>query len=425
MTSATAIAQHGSRGAAVRHSLGSLVVLGGLVGLLSGCSTSLDRGEGDTAQGNGELVPKAEPRSRSGNMATYVVRGKRYYTKGDSKGHIETGVASWYGPGFHGRKTSSGERYDMHAMTAAHKTLPLPTYALVTNLDNGQSAVVRINDRGPFHGPRVIDLSKAAAARVGVLAKGTARVEVRTLEPGEPTAPAPNAFLASADKPQPRVATQSSGFLDGFDAPGPAAPSPASVARPDRDSGQALAATLVSPRVAPAAPTATKPNRELVVARRDAPRDVPRSRPEPLERPVKAARDEAQVAGIGKGAKGALAKSDGASRKPGAEPKAANEPKAAKEDKVAKDEKVEKQDKAAGGMYVQVGAFGDRSNAEQLRKRLSKELDRMQVQVQKIGRDSAPLYKVQVGPFASRAKASSASQQLAALGVGKSHVVVQ
>ena len=129
-------------------------------------------------------VPRVEPLSRYGNPASYVVYGKRYYTLSSSVGYRETGHASWYGTKFHGRRTSSGEPYDMYAMTAAHKTLPLPSYVEVTNLANGQSVIVRVNDRGPFHHGRIIDLSYTAAVKLGMLGNGTARVEVRAINPG-------------------------------------------------------------------------------------------------------------------------------------------------------------------------------------------------------------------------------------------------
>ena len=130
-----------------------------------------------------EAVPKVEPKSKYGNPESYVVFGKRYYVKDSAKGYVEEGIASWYGTKFHGRRTSSGERYDMYAMTAAHKTLPLPTYARVTNLDNGRSVIVKINDRGPFHEDRIIDLSYSAAIRLGTVKSGTGRVEVVALDP--------------------------------------------------------------------------------------------------------------------------------------------------------------------------------------------------------------------------------------------------
>ena len=129
-------------------------------------------------------VPRAEPRSRYGNPRSYVVNGKQYFTLRSSRGFVQRGIASWYGTKFHGRRTSSGETYDMHKMTAAHKTLPLPTYVLVRSLATGQQIVVRVNDRGPFHGGRIIDLSYAAATKLGIARRGTGPVEVRALEPG-------------------------------------------------------------------------------------------------------------------------------------------------------------------------------------------------------------------------------------------------
>lgn len=155
----------------------------GLLSLLVGCGSAPKQVDTDALDLSAQTLPQAEPKSRYGNMASYVVFGKRYYTKRSSRNHIERGLASWYGKKFHGRKTSSGERYDMHRMTAAHKTLPLPTYALVTNLENGRSAVVRVNDRGPFVGNRIIDLSYAAAKRLDMVNAGTARVEVRSIDP--------------------------------------------------------------------------------------------------------------------------------------------------------------------------------------------------------------------------------------------------
>ena len=139
----------------------------------------------DSAQ---DAVPRIEPRARSGNPPFYVVFGKRYYVLSSSTGYWERGVASWYGPGFHKVRTSTGEMYDMYAMTAAHKTLPLPAYVRVTNLQNGRSVVVRVNDRGPFVGNRIIDLSYRAASKLDMLRNGTAMVEVRTIDPSVPPA---------------------------------------------------------------------------------------------------------------------------------------------------------------------------------------------------------------------------------------------
>ena len=127
----------------------------------------------------------AEPRSRYGNRSPYKVLGKTYHVLDSAEGYDETGLASYYGNKFHGRRTSNLEVYDMYAFTAAHKSLPLPSFARVTNLDNGKSVVVRVNDRGPFHDGRIIDLSYAAAVKIGIRDRGTGRVEVVGLSPGE------------------------------------------------------------------------------------------------------------------------------------------------------------------------------------------------------------------------------------------------
>lgn len=138
-------------------------------------STRVDRSE--------KVIPRAEPKSKYGNPTSYVVFGRRYFVLPSAQGYVEQGIASWYGTKFHGRRTSSGETYDMYAMTAAHKTLPLPTYARVTNKRNGRSIIVRINDRGPFHKNRIIDLSYAAATKLGIVTRGTGLVEVRAIDP--------------------------------------------------------------------------------------------------------------------------------------------------------------------------------------------------------------------------------------------------
>lgn len=143
-----------------------------------------------------DAVPRAEPRSRYGNPSSYVVFGRRYFLLATAQGYVERGTASWYGPGFHAARTSSGEPYDMYGMTAAHKTLPIPAYARVTNLRNGRSVVVRINDRGPFVGDRLIDLSYTAAWKLDMLRTGTAPVEVRVLSPGSDLPPAWSASTA-------------------------------------------------------------------------------------------------------------------------------------------------------------------------------------------------------------------------------------
>lgn len=165
----------------LRHGVRALTVAAGC-SLLVACGTAVERDGPGAAEIDAEriadAVPRTEPRSRYGNPDTYEVFGKRYHTLESSFGFQERGIASWYGKKFHGRKTSSGEVYDMYRMTAAHKHLPLPTYVKVTNLENGRSTILKVNDRGPFHDNRIIDLSYAAALKLGVAKQGTAFVEV-------------------------------------------------------------------------------------------------------------------------------------------------------------------------------------------------------------------------------------------------------
>ena len=156
-----------------------------------------------------DAIPRREPRSAHGNPPVYKVLGKRYVVLATADGYLERGVASWYGPTFHGENTSNGEKYDMYGMTAAHKTLPLPCYARVTNLKNGRSIVVRINDRGPFVANRLIDLSYTAAAKLDMLKEGTTLVEVKAL-----TVQEPDDLTRSAEAPPPALYVQVGAFAD-------------------------------------------------------------------------------------------------------------------------------------------------------------------------------------------------------------------
>jgi rare lipoprotein A len=179
---------------------------------------SAPTGSGSAADLPGDPVPRPEPRSRYGNGPVYEVFGETYRVMNSSSGYKERGVASWYGKKFHGRLTSNREPYDMYAMTAAHKTLPLPTYVKVRNLRNDKSIIVRVNDRGPFVHNRIIDLSYAAAMKLDMVRDGTSLVEVtaisfderpgdrpvRIVEPAQPPGPEP----APAPLPKPRPAAQ-------------------------------------------------------------------------------------------------------------------------------------------------------------------------------------------------------------------------
>jgi len=156
-----------------------------------------------------DAVPRAEPRSAHGNPPFYDVLGQRYFVLPFADGYFERGVASWYGPTFHGGNTSSGEPYDMYAMSGAHKTLPLPSYVRVTNLRNGRSIVVRINDRGPFVANRLIDLSYTAATKLDMIRDGTTLVEVRALTPG-----VSDVLTRTAEQPPPTLYVQAGAFAD-------------------------------------------------------------------------------------------------------------------------------------------------------------------------------------------------------------------
>jgi len=157
---------------------------------LAGCSTSRYQHAQDFTpapiadiQALTEPTPKAEAKSAMGNPARYSVFGQEYQVMPSADDYSEEGIASWYGMKFHGHRTSNGEVYDVYKFTAAHKTLPLPSYVRVTRLDTQKSVVVRVNDRGPFHGGRIIDLSYAAAVKLGINKQGTAKVKVDILHP--------------------------------------------------------------------------------------------------------------------------------------------------------------------------------------------------------------------------------------------------
>ena len=184
-----------------------LFTLATLLAMLSGCASLIEQPGPGPAKLPGEevdgppdgaldvrlirpVVPAPEPRSPYGNHSPYTVLGETYEVKSSAIGYHERGIASWYGTKFHGRLTSSGEPYDMYQLTAAHRTLPLPTFAEVRHLENGRSIIVRINDRGPFHPDRIIDLSWAAAVKLGIEQSGTGPVEVRAITFDEPKTPA-------------------------------------------------------------------------------------------------------------------------------------------------------------------------------------------------------------------------------------------
>lgn len=230
--------------------------------ILAGCSSTkktssrgggyyLDDGPGSNIPADIESIPDAVPRLEThapANFRPYVVFGKRYVPVSDERPFQERGTASWYGRKFHGKKTANGETYDMYAMTAAHPTLPIPSYARITRAGTGKSVIVRVNDRGPFHSSRVIDLSYAAAAKLGIIGPGSGQVIVEAITnddirnkrysspqigPIGPAAPPekPPVIIAQAAQPMPDalevLQTQSSDTESGLTSTRPAAGSTA------------------------------------------------------------------------------------------------------------------------------------------------------------------------------------------------------
>ena len=295
----------------------ALVSLVSLALLTGGCATrsptdaSVQRRDIDP-DSVPDAVAQVEPYSKYGNPPTYEVFGRRYSVLPSSKGFVQTGTASWYGEDFHGKRASNGETYDMFAMTAAHKELPLPTYARVTNLENGHSIVVKINDRGPFVGNRVIDLSWVAAAKLRLVTKGTGLVEVRAIDPLDPS-PLPPAQLDSGTR---------------FAGAEPQAPEPAPAAVP------------VAARSSAGRPVAGRPatgKAEPVPALAAA---------EPAARPM--------AAGKPSPAKPAAGRTPAPAAKTATSALASARPK----------------------MFIQVAAFSSRDNADRLRTKVSKDLGR-------------------------------------------------
>ena len=329
-----------------------------------------------------DAVPRVEPRAKYGNMASYKVGGQVYFTKQDARGHVERGKASWYGTKFNGRRTSSGEPYDMYAMSAAHKTLPLPSYARITNLDNGRSTVVRINDRGPFHSNRVIDLSYAAATKIGVFPKGTATVEVRGIDPTQPGSA--SVVIPAVPRGNPRP--DNSPFL---------ADSSANTEQQYQPNNQAIAQSLA------------------IASRGTVPRQRLTSRPVDSlerERAVAAAFTAVEAAPMPVPALKSVAQSS---------PKTEEENTSSAVVAGGPDIGHETSAVAGGqGLYLQIGAFGDPRNAERLRERLSPELA-AQVRIQQPAAGAPNLYKVRIGPLGSEGEARRLSAQISTLGLSE------
>ena len=323
-----------------------------------------------------DAIPHMEPRARYGNPPFYDVFGKRYYVLSSSVGYWERGVASWYGPGFHKERTSIGEPYDMYGMTAAHKTLPLPTYVRVTNLQNGRSIVVRVNDRGPFVGNRIIDLSYTAAAKLDMLRNGTAMVDVRAID-----------LLATPPPVVTASATPAASTIPAASAM-PAAPAtlaastvPAAPAAPGASAGAApVAAALVIEPVA-----ATPPAPAAVAA--------PTGTTAPAAGTAAVAAANVQLAAVPPAAASAASP---APVTPGF---------------------------TRPTLFIQAGAFSDPSNAERLAKKLSGDnLGKVFVRNDVIA--GRRMYRVRIGPVPDVAEFDRVVAALEHAGVADAHLAL-
>jgi len=310
-----------------------------------------DDGPGEKPPANLDQIadaqPKIEPLHRYANRP-YQVFGKEYVPLGSVQPYRQRGMASWYGRKFHGQRTASGETYDMYAMSAAHTTLPIPSYARVTRVATGRSVIVRINDRGPFHPGRMIDLSYAAALKLGFAHLGSAEVELESIDPGQAVTPTQQAATTTppAAAPTPLVA-----------APIPPAAAPT-----------APVATMTLPVAAPAPPVAT------------------------MTLPVAAPAPPVATMTLPVAAPTALA--------------AAPTPPAATTTAPA----ATTTEQALPAVYVQVGAFSSRANAENLRSRLEDEFGWLKdtVQVLAIGN----LWRLHLGPYRTHDDARSVAERI-------------
>ena len=308
------------------------------------------------------------PKSRIGNPAKYEVFGQTYQVLDTAKGFEESGVASWYGTKFHGRKTSSGETYNMYNMTAAHKHLPLPTFVLVTNVDNGKQLVVKVNDRGPFVGDRVIDLSYGAAARLGVLDTGTANVKLEAVSSHQPKTDSTRTdvlIAGKADRPAPVPTSAAVSILN-------------SQAANQRDQNgnvrqrqpvnvrKAAAAIAATPNVTPAANSGTSANFEPRLQRRSA---------------------NTSSAYI--------------------------EPSLTRQSVVSDTPRVTN----ASGMVIQVGAFSERQNAEAMRQRVNRAVSDNAAIISLD--DDRQLHKVQIGPLPAEAPIEEILSRLRLAGIDR------
>ncbi len=349
-----------------------------------------DDGPGENPPAGLELTldaePKVEPYSSSGNKP-YVVFGKTYTPMLDDRPFSQRGTGSWYGKKFHGQKTSSGELYDMYKMTAAHPTLPIPSYARITNISNGKQVIVKINDRGPFHTNRIVDLSYTAALKLDYLGKGSSELLLERLLPADIEKMAEN---KKNNKPD---------GVASFPVP---VPPPVSVATPV---AIVQAAPVVSPVLGAAKAVDSVGFEALIATKTEAANETHAVASEPVTAPMPAPVPAPVPAPIAAPVPDPAA----ASALPAVAPvAAANLP------------PVINAPNPTSGFYLQFGAFGLRSNAEATFTRLQSQL--AQLPAFEIVQQGT-LYRLFSGPFASRDEAADAVQLAMSVGVPRPLIV--
>lgn len=328
-------------------------------------------------------TPKVEPLSRYGNRFkknstnTYVALKKRYNVMPTSRGYAANGQASWYGTKFQGRKTSSGEPYDMFAMTAAHKTLPLPTYARVTNLDNGRCVIVKVNDRGPFHNDRLIDLSYVAAHKLGILGKGTGRVRVESVDPRDHHGQIPGEKRNFFGRPSRTPAPHSGGVIAANTAQSQKATSHSAHSQKNtRNTTGTLAAT--SAVVATTTTSAVTKATHNTVANANSPHTSPSGWQDSNE-----THQSVPVAKTNPALQSKHESSAATATSPIAKPQ----------------------------LYLQLGAFNQKERAESFIKEVSK-LSKYQASIITQQKNNQALFKVRLGPFSNQQQVTEAKKAL-------------
>lgn len=374
-----------------------------------------------------DAEPREEPFARYGNKSPYVVFGESYRVLPSAKGYKERGIASWYGPDFHGKRTSSWEPYDMFRMTAAHKSLPLPTYAKVTNLQNGKHVIVKVNDRGPFHDGRIIDLSFAAAKKLDMAVNGTSQVEVEALDPGD-----------FSNKTWMDTIARTNGVNV---APGvvavPVDPSPA--VKPDASVQEPSSGVTVGAVSNRSNPFASMPINSTSMAENDAPAVQPKGTKAvrlsngktifvPMDEEKAAApavtnssKDVASNAPASAKplpTKSVADKAPAVTNKPQVVTPAAKSP-AGKTVAAAKPANDKASNEKAKSIYLQVGAYAQRENAEIVKDKLNKlKLSRPVL----ISNDQSK-HRVQIGPFENEQLATQMQQRIRDANMGAPLIV--